>query len=1628
MWCKSCQKSWPADNIGRFHKGCGGEQTAIDPNATSKPNFVRTGVSSPKVTPPQEIGSPVSIVFAASLGSPSKSEGAQGGTTVKSPTGTTGSKPGASTPEKTTPKKTPWIEAKEQAMKLGRKLVAAGVLDADDFNKDYGACVEAYNKANMDGLIQLERFVKRLAGMSASSGAETLPPRGKTPITATFETKPVDEPTTPKSVGKPSSTVTGEESAAEIENLKKRVAALLKELNAGPESVTSATALADAADLGTLKNLVVKLEAKLKEKSEKAALTEQDRIQKEKEVGGKAEQERLQKIEADRVQKEKEAAEKAEKERVQKIEAERIQKEKEAARLKAEEEEAAAKKKVEEEERELAEIKKLKAEAAKLLEVVKATLATGKVAKYEQAIAKIEGSGVEFANKVVQLLKGDEAAAKMKAEEEAAAKKKAEEEAKAEKERLAKIEADRVQKEKEAAEKAEKERLQKVEADRLQKEKEAAEKAEKERLAKEAQAEKERLAKEQEEKLKQEAAVESSPVTGGPGKVRTSKMSTKEAEALKALSSKNPKLAASVKRVLEELGGPGAEALPRLTPSEAEATIKDSEKNVKEAIDKQFNHVREAVLNLWHALGRLGLALPEFTADVFNGTRGAAVDKWNTHAPGAHEAAIQDLQKFWDEMKKKSAQAAKEAEEMDASKGLTAEKENQTNAEAAKADAKKALAATHLLDALQFGMLSRPPAPETDLVLAAAREKATDDIIKKFKDHPDTALDALHLVGRAKNPAVVVKGISVVGKLRAGGFADAKGASYSVETAGDMTRNALQMGDMVGGNFFEDMEAFYGTDKHSKDDPLVPTKIGEDGKAKPIPDAGGKQKGIAYTKKIANDLIGRDGKVNFANAKATVDNLKFHPGSLITPLFALTANLEDVKEKFTKPGTNNLYVKKLGEVKAPKNGGHGEKAKGLVRDCLGLDHDATPTAADSQRAVMSALITPFAQGQVGSCFATGPCLKFKEATPLDYIADLGQIVENGTLKKGTGTALPVITNLPKANKENPLMRSWEYSVTTLGARTENSHQKQKLASSLFKDPTSSFGALGGAEQTKVKTAVGKAFTFAYDPVTKLPGIGADGSSSKGKWGLKHVTAGREDAVDTEEKFLASLKSAVEKELAIDVIADVPTGLSKTATEEKEAEKKEKEDLKAKIDELFTGSGKATFVAKMRESFDDGRGAPWAMSGGGTGEGPTEVLFPGGPMPVEEKFFNPATVTGNKAGALLTSLVGAVPENAPKHVAVSVAGIHGMNLLPGHPSLARLRPSSGKTANDKLREELLEPGAKIAASQPKERMVALHQKAISSVIGSLFGEDKDGLAGVTPPSGDQTPEAFKASLLSQVETRIAANVDMEMEKDPAPVTKAVQKKFQAVQAKHNEECAKIRKSDEEARAAVRKSDGEAREAVREKDRETQDKLREDHDKERKKIRAKYDTDFAAYEKDFDQVEPDYRAAHANYEKEWDKWTAEGQKGTQPVAPTRRPQPTAPPSPVYPPAPTMPPDSPLPEDSPLPPDSPQPPPPVLEDHEDRLKTEYKESRIKQKTDGVKKGIDNVLMKELAPPEFVIADTNWGGPTGHTMHVIAPDPCTGLPILWKKDEPGGTFERESDDWLTKEWGVLKKGPSFT
>ena len=334
---------------------------------------------------------------------------------------------------------------------------------------------------------------------------------------------------------------------------------------------------------------------------------------------------------------------------------------------------------------------------------------------------------------------------------------------------------------------------------------------------------------------------------------------------------------------------------------------------------------------------------------------------------------------------------------------------------------------TRLLNAARFGALSRSSPDPKDVEglsdgekaqrkdLARRRDEATAALLADMKDNPDLAFEALEVVQDCEHPEAFAGG---VGKLKALAASNFGGQAKLPREAAGMRRNALKMAGLVGGtDYFVRMEKFYADPNNLKPDPNR------------VEDT--EQTTLNYTGAMGRALV--DLKPDASALNGLRDRLHFHPDNLKDPMATLAVRVETFLGQLRDATTQKECRQALSGVKPPPPDSAQEK---LIQRTPGVK--GAPSADDGRTAILSGMLTPLTQGKVGSCFATCNCMDFQDKKPVELIEDLARMVNTGCLAKPGLDAVPIVGNVPK--NENGLLRSWEYTVATLGAKQNQQYE------------------------------------------------------------------------------------------------------------------------------------------------------------------------------------------------------------------------------------------------------------------------------------------------------------------------------------------------------------------------------------------------------------------------------------------------------------------------------------------------------------------------------------------------------------------------------------------------------------
>ncbi|MFQ5622302.1 MAG: hypothetical protein ACE5FS_02800, partial [Paracoccaceae bacterium] len=659
-----------------------------------------------------------------------------------------------------------------------------------------------------------------------------------------------------------------------------------------------------------------------------------------------------------------------------------------------------------------------------------------------------------------------------------------------------------------------------------------------------------------------------------------------------------------------------------------------------------------------------------------------------------------------------------------------------------------------LIDAVSFGPLSPGAAKPMD---AATAQKFVDAYAKD----PGLARQAIELAGDSDDPSALAANVGMVCDKFADGFADKDGKKLacSDDDRRLMAQNALKMGARLGDDYFKGFSAYLASGKQHKTDPCG-------GASSPAGDpkvetARKNAINLKRTGMMSAAILGDDGKVDVtsAKAKAAMEHMLYHPGSLQTPSPAMTEQMQKVMKTFSDPKTAAAAQKVITDVKKPTNG----SAKSIVRGTVGKK-TGDLTDNDTRQAVLSAMMTPLAQGPVGSCFTTAPARKIRESNPVEAMKSFAEIATTGRFTPKVGDAVPANANLPKG--ENPLMRSWEYSAATAAARLRDSEENRLLNDALLggnvagKDLNGIKGIVGedawkgkGLDpktgkfdpgvKGKIQAAIKQKLQFFYNAgprVGDTDGGGGDGKSTDGGYEIKY----KGKAVKSEADFLAAIKE----------IALGAAGVNKDSD-------KGKAIIALVSDPAFKESIFKAYTAADKDY------KPWDLVGGGFEDQATKVLSGGTQRrrSIIDKKGALGGDEGDRTRAVLDNLLTGLAGKTDKMITIGTGGKnaqHAFNALPNHPSFNKIKdPDSDK----KIKALLLDPGKKIASTKmPAARAGALFEKQIRKLSDGWGWRDGDLLTAALDkrPTEDMTPGELNKLIKSvlkdfekkQVERRLA----------------------------------------------------------------------------------------------------------------------------------------------------------------------------------------------------------------------------------------------------------------------------------
>jgi hypothetical protein len=719
-------------------------------------------------------------------------------------------------------------------------------------------------------------------------------------------------------------------------------------------------------------------------------------------------------------------------------------------------------------------------------------------------------------------------------------------------------------------------------------------------------------------------------------------------------------------------------------------------------------------------------------------------------------AEIQALEEPVDEAKLDALNEAIAAHNDKLAELQTAEQLKEVKAEewraklAEREQAEKVLAAAQtqrtMLDAISFGPLSPVagrPIPN-DMVA---------DVVELFDRNPALATQTCALASTAKDPKSVAEtAIFLAGKCE-NGFewqppAGDNGVvpppkSWNEKYSAEYAKNLLSRAAYFGPEFSAEAQDAIARGVHREQNALLRAAGSVNDKqtaAIRATEAAG-----AMMKQVTNDQGKTVVEIDLDSDafKHVLERQKFSGDGQFKPSAMMNAEMDKLKEFFGDPAVGAIRHAEAEAIlnsvdKVPAS----PAARKLLEDSVGIppaDFD-DPDKKDEviqkiQTAILKSMVTPVAQADVGSCFATAPLRKLRDEDPIAVMEMYTDIATTGIFNPMQGRALPAVTNLPPG--DDPLTRSLEFSVAAASARLANSRERKAVNSEMFNGP----GTLGDLQselskkewrrlEPELMAAVLGGYTFTYDPTASASGVSSDGSSNKGF--MRMVDIDTQQPILTKTEFTAFVKrKALE--------AATAAGL--------------KDKAKAKIEAFIADQKFVDAVAKAA-----GKNPPWDMAFGGYGDEAGDALMGkgGGKRSTDLVSENPTDTTGERAIKVLKSLGGLSDQGMTM---VATSGMHSFNALPPEGEYKKLLTGD---VDANIKSMLVDPGQKIATTKlPKDRAVYLFDKQMEAAVNRVKTDAEKDLIRAefgARPTADMTPAELEAHIASKLDAAKAAVAD------------------------------------------------------------------------------------------------------------------------------------------------------------------------------------------------------------------------------------------------------------------------------
>lgn len=656
------------------------------------------------------------------------------------------------------------------------------------------------------------------------------------------------------------------------------------------------------------------------------------------------------------------------------------------------------------------------------------------------------------------------------------------------------------------------------------------------------------------------------------------------------------------------------------------------------------------------------------------------------------EASREDVMEVYSaqqEAKEKLDTLEKEKARIEAMPERT-EKERQARLDAALAYREKHDAATAEFEALDkkfeatAAMYSMREALSTGVLSPMNATPLKDDsavkLIEGYKKDAIVTHDAMKAAGTAEHPDAVAEGLETVIHLRDIGFCDAAGNKPGEDFSDiQYARKLLSYGGAIGGDYFDRADGYVMSGKHLDPDPFGDQKLDIEQRAKKRADM------------VADAMIDESGQLDPTNpdAEAMIAHVAFSPARYTddkkgndadTPMLA--KHMLQMQEKLSDPDMLDRANEVLAGVTEPD----GKAARILVnKSKLARKETGKVSEMDAKEAVVSGIMTPVYQGEVGSCFATAGVRELSLKDPAKTMEMFSELVTKGTFTPANGGApIPAVTKL--TGDGHPVSRALEFAVATAAARDDEASQRDDLERMLAKgivevDDQLTSEDITPDERRRIFDILNSKFELRYDPT--LEEESDDGSSTHGVYVLYDISGSKPIRITKSSRFIKRFTKHVLE--ALDV--------KKTSRKGK------------KIARICRSKD-------MREALTSGGLKPWKLDGGGFPQHSYDAIY-GGDLTEEEVLGSKpdAQSDGERAEKLLTELVERFRDNDDARVALA-SEVHVFNGLANHPSLDKLKGATDAEIAANIETHLGKPAEELAKRElDLERTMELYNEGI-----------------------------------------------------------------------------------------------------------------------------------------------------------------------------------------------------------------------------------------------------------------------------------------------------------------------------